>query len=92
MDYQGSIMRSVLAQALHKETRLSERQVMLLEWRQIGDHKITTRQGREAKISNSTYLALKQLPVHGRFVFSTSPFEPILEPPKKRKRLKLIFD
>lgn len=69
------LCRVLTAELLKHEARLSERQLMLLEWKQIGEGKIIMRQ-REAEISEIAYQALLSLPSNSRFVFGTSPFRP----------------
>ena len=36
--------------------------------------------GREVHLTSEEQAALQTIPVHGRFVFSTSPFEPVGSP------------
>ncbi len=69
------LCRMLTAELLKHEARLSERQLMLLEWNQIEDCKIIMRQ-REAQISEIAYQAILSLPSNSRFVFGASPFRP----------------
>lgn len=69
------LCRMLTAELLKHEARLSERQLMLLEWKQIDEGKIIMRQ-REAEISEVAYQALLSLPSNSRFVFGSSPFKP----------------
>lgn len=69
------LCRQLTAELLKHEARLSERQLMLLEWRQIGEGRIVLRQ-REVEISAIAYDALLALPSNNRFVFGISPFKP----------------
>lgn len=88
MDEYQSIVRNLLVAQIKSETRMSERQIALMRWVDIGDHTITTHLGRVAKISDATYRALLAIPVKGGYVFSTSRFIPIgaPEPSKREKR------
>lgn len=60
-----------------QETRLPVARVMMLEWNQIDGKKIQTR-SREVELQPLTAAAIGRLPCCGRFVFSTSPFPPII--------------
>lgn len=66
-----------LATEVARETRLPIPRVMMLEWNQIAGNKIQTR-SREAELQPLTAAAIHRLPCCGRFVFSTSPFPPII--------------
>ena len=50
---------------------------MMLEWSQFDGKKIKTR-SREVDLQPLTAAALNRLPCNGRFVFSQSPFPPII--------------
>lgn len=77
MDNYQSIIRSMLAQSLKKNYRMSDRQITLLEWNQVIGGMIKMRgTGREVRLTSEEQAALRTIPVNGRFVFSTSPFEP----------------
>lgn len=77
MDNYQSIIRSMLAQSLKKNYRMSDRQITLLEWNQVIGGMIKMRgTGREVHLTSEEQAALRTIPVNGRFVFSTSPFEP----------------
>lgn len=80
MDYYNAIIATMLAQALRKEGRLSNRQVAMLEWNQIEGSRIRLRSGRVIHLTPSTSNALRALPVHGRYVFSTSALPPVGAP------------
>lgn len=67
------LCRQLTAELVRRETRLSERQMMLLEWKQIGEGKIILRQ-REVQISQTAYEAILSLPCSDRYVFGTSPY------------------
>lgn len=81
MDNYQSIIRSMLALSLKKNYRMSDRQLTLLEWNQIIGGTIKMRgTGREVHLTPEEQAALRTIPIHGRFVFSTSPFEPVGAP------------
>lgn len=65
--------RLLTAELVQKETRLSERQIMLLQWEQIGEGKIILRQ-REVQLSPIAYEAILSLPCSDRYVFGHSLF------------------
>lgn len=82
-DEQGSaysryeeIIRSLLAQQIRRECRLSNRQIALLAWSQIGDHQINTKSGRQVQITDELYRALMAIPCKGRYVFAESSILP----------------
>lgn len=66
-----------LAIQVAQETRLPIPRVMMLEWNQVDGKKIKTR-SREVALQPLTAAAINRLPCCGRFVFSTSPFPPII--------------
>lgn len=66
-----------LVMQVAQETRLPIPRVMMLEWNQVAGNKIQTR-SREAELQPLTAAAINRLPCCGRFVFSTSPFPPII--------------
>ena len=70
------LCRQLTAELVQKETRLSERQIMLLRWEQIGEGKIILRQ-REVEISKVAYEAILSLPCSDRYVFGHSPMTSI---------------
>lgn len=80
MDNYNAIISTMLAQALRKEGRLSDRQVALLEWNQIEGSHIRLRSGRVIHLTPSTSNALRALPVRGRYIFSTSALPPVGAP------------
>lgn len=81
MDNYQSIISSMLAQALKKHYRMSDRQITLLEWNQVIGGTIKMRgTGREVHLTSEEQAALRTIPIRGRFVFSTSPFEPVGAP------------
>lgn len=81
MDNYQSIIKSMLALSLKKHYRMSDRQITLLEWNQVIGGTIKMRgTGREVHLTPEEQAALRTIPIHGRFVFSTSPFEPTQAP------------
>lgn len=74
---QEQIWQQELIAQVAKETRLPLPRVMMLEWNQIIGSRIEVR-GREAKLQPLTAAALNKLPCCGRYVFSMSPFPPII--------------
>lgn len=66
------------AELLKRETRISERQLRLLRWEQIGEGKLILRQ-REVKLSETLYSALMSLPCSDRYVFGSTPLLPETE-------------
>lgn len=60
-----------------QETRIPIPRIMMLEWNQVDGKRIKTR-SREVELQPLTASALNRLPCCGRFVFSTSPFPPII--------------
>ena len=96
-DEQGSaysryeeIIRSLLAQQIRRECRLSNRQIALLAWSQIGDHQINTTSGRQVKITDELYRALMAIPCKGRYVFAESSILPFSAPKTKTERMSLL--
>lgn len=71
------LTRLLTFELVKKETRLSERQLMLLRWEQIGEGKIILRQ-REVEISEIAYEAIMSLPCSDSYVFAHSPVTPVL--------------
>lgn len=67
-----------LALQIAQETRLPVPRVMMLEWNQIDGKTIHTRNNREVELQPLTAAAITRLPCRGRFVFSASPFPPII--------------
>lgn len=71
------LCRNLTYELVKKESRLSERQLMLLRWEQIGEGKIILRQ-REVRISETAYEAILSLPCSDSYVFAHSPLTPVL--------------
>lgn len=95
-DEQGSaysryeeIIRSLLAQQIRRECRISNRQIALLAWSQIGDHQINTKSGRQVKITDELYRALMAIPCKGRYVFAESSILPFGDPDRRSKGVHL---
>lgn len=62
-----------------KETRQPLQRVMMMTWAQFeSPNKIHTRTGREVELSRMTATALLRLPHTGRYIFTMSPFPPII--------------
>ena len=78
--------RLLTAELVMKETRLSERQIMLLQWEQVGEGKIILRQ-REVELSPIAYEALLTLPCSDRYVFGHSPLSNIEERQTFKERI-----
>ena len=74
---QEQLWQRELMMQISRETRLPLQRVMMLEWNQIDGKKIQMR-SREAELQPLTAAAIGRLPCCGRFVFSTSPFPPII--------------
>lgn len=66
-----------LISQIAQETRLPIPRVMMLEWNQLDGKRIKTR-SREVELQPLTAAAIGRLPCCGRFVFSASPFPPII--------------
>lgn len=89
MNNYPEIIRSMLALSLKKNYRMSDRQITLLEWNQVIGGTIKMRgTGREVHLTPEEQAALRTIPIHGRFVFSTSPFEPT-QAPKESLKVRL---
>ena len=71
------LCRTLTYELVKKESRLSERQLMLLRWEQIGEGKIIYRQ-REVQLSEVAYEAILSLPCSDKYVFATSPSTSVL--------------
>ena len=81
MDDYKAIIRSMLALSLKKNYRMSDRQITLLQWNQVIGGTIKMRgTGREVHLTSEEQAALRTIPVNGRFVFSTSPYQPANAP------------
>lgn len=76
MTNQKQLVRALSAELLMREARISERQLMLLKWEQIGEGKLILRQ-REVELSENLYNALLSLPCQSKFIFGRSPLSPL---------------
>lgn len=70
--------RNELALRLAQETRLPIARILLSEWNRLDGRKFKTPTGREAELSQSLALALDALPRTSRWIFTASPFPPII--------------
>ena len=62
-----------------KETRMPLQRVMMMTWAQFeAPNKIRTQTGREVELSSMTAAALLRLPRTGKWIFTMSPFPPII--------------
>ena len=95
--------RQELALAVAKEARLPIPRVLMLEWNQLTGRRLQMR-SREAELDQLTAKAIDRLPRTGRYIFSASPFPPIipdeyLEPARRwlarqnrhKKRLRITI-
>ena len=71
------IWQQALVMQIAEETRLPIPRVMMLEWSQVAGNRIHTR-SREVELQPLTAAALNRLHCFGRYVFSESPFPPII--------------
>lgn len=73
------IWRNEVILQVAKETRQPLQRVMMMTWAQFEHpNKIHTRTGREVELSTMTATALLRLPHTGRYIFTMSPFPPII--------------
>lgn len=73
------IWRNELIKEVARETRQPIQRVVMLTWAQFeAPNKIHTRTGREVVLTNLTATALLRLPHTGRYIFTMSPFPPII--------------
>lgn len=77
LNEQDQIWQQALAMQIAEETRLPIPRILMLEWSQVAGNRIQTR-NREAELQPLTAAALNRLPCNGRYVFSASPFPPII--------------
>ena len=95
--------RDRLALQLSQETRLPIPRVLLSEWNRLDGRQYKTQTGRAVQLSLDLAEALDALPRTGRFIFSASPFPPIIPDKylegaqkwarrKNRKRLRIRFE
>lgn len=73
------IWRNELIRQISKETRLPIPRVMMLTWAQFtSPNKIRTPTGREVELEKITAAALTRLPQSSRYIFSMTPFPPLI--------------
>lgn len=73
------IWRNEVIIEVAKETRMPIQRVMMMTWAQFeAPNKIHTRTGREVQLSQMTALALLRLPRQSKWMFSMSPFPPLI--------------
>lgn len=73
------IWRNDLITQVAKETRMPLQRVMMMTWAQFeAPNKIRTQTGREVELSEITAHALLGLPRCSKWMFSMSPFPPII--------------
>ena len=73
------IWRNDLITQVAKETRMPLQRVMMMTWAQFeAPNKIRTQTGREVELSELTAHALLRLPRCSKWMFSMSPFPPII--------------
>lgn len=73
------IWRNDLITQVAKETRMPLQRVMMMTWAQFeAPNKIRTQTGREVELSEITAHALLRLPRCSKWMFSMSPFPPII--------------
>lgn len=73
------IWRNDLITQVAKETRMPLQRVMMMTWAQFeAPNKIRTQTGREVELSEITAHALLRLPRCSKWMFSMSPFPPIV--------------
>lgn len=84
-DYK-QLTKALSAELMRRECRLSERQLMLLQWKQIEEGRLKLRQ-REVELSEILNIALGTLPCYDRYIFGRSP----LLPPEKTETKHRFF-
>lgn len=73
------IWRNEVILEVAKETRMPLQRVMMMTWAQFTPpNKIRTQTGREVELSRLTATALLRLPRSSKWMFSMSPFPPII--------------
>lgn len=73
------IWRNDLITQVAKETRMPLQRVMMMTWAQFeAPNKIRTQTGREVELSEITAHALLRMPRCSKWMFSMSPFPPII--------------
>lgn len=73
------IWRNSVIEQVAKETRMPIQRVMMMTWGQFEPpNKIRTQTGREVELSKMTANALLRLPRSNRWMFSMTPFPPLI--------------
>lgn len=73
------IWRNEVILEVAKETRMPLQRVMMMTWAQFTPpNKIRTQTGREVELTRLTATALLRLPRSSKWMFSMSPFPPII--------------
>lgn len=73
------IWRNEIIKQIAKETRMPIQRVMMMTWGQFEPpNKIRTQTGREVELSRITTIALLRLPRSNRWMFSMTPFPPLI--------------
>lgn len=73
------IWRNEVIKQIAKETRMPIQRVMMMTWGQFEPpNKIRTQTGREVELSRITTIALLRLPRSNRWMFSMTPFPPLI--------------
>ena len=73
------IWRNSVIEQVAKETRMPIQRVMMMTWGQFEPpNKIRTQTGREVELSRMTANALLRLPRGNRWMFSMTPFPPLI--------------
>lgn len=73
------IWRNEVIKQVAKETRMPIQRVMMMTWGQFEPpNKIRTQTGREVELSRITTIALLRLPRSNRWMFSMTPFPPLI--------------
>lgn len=79
MSESDQIWRNDVMIQIAKETRMPIQRVMLMTWAQFTPpNKIRTQTGREVELSQITAHALLRLPRTSKWMFSMSPFPPLI--------------
>lgn len=79
MSESDQLWRNELIKQTAKATRLPIPRVMMITWTQFEKpNKIRTQTGREVELDSTLALALDRLPRYSRWIFSTSPFPPLI--------------
>jgi hypothetical protein len=103
LNEQQQRQRNEIAEELARQTRLPIARILLTAWIQIDGRHFTTTLGREVILSPDLAEKIDALPRTGRFVFSASPFPPIIPDKyldgaqrwarrKNRRHLRISFE